>query len=230
MKNLLLLSASSYKDTGYLVHCKDWVEEFYSVLNDDEILYIPYASVTKSYDEVEKRVKDFFDLNIKSIHHYENPIKAVQNAKAFMVNGGNTFKLINEIYKNKIFDALKQSCQNGALYFGWSAGSNIAGINIQTTNDMPIVYPSSFDALNLIDYDINPHFISGKIPGHNGESREQRLNEFMIENKNIKILALPEGSGLLVKDDKILVVGFGEILQMQFDKATKKTAPGFYIE
>lgn len=228
MKNLLLLSASSYKDTGYLVHCKDWVEEFYA--NCGEILYIPYASVTKSYDEAEKRVKDFFNLNIKSIHHFSDQVQAVKNAKAFMVNGGNTFKLLKEIYDNKILEALKLSCEDGKKYFGWSAGANIAGINICTTNDMPILYPPSFNALNLINFNINPHFISGKIPGHNGESREQRLNEFMIANKNIEILALPEGSGLRVKGDEILVVGYSEILRMKFGKETQKTAPGFFIK
>lgn len=219
MKNLLLLSGSSYKSTTYLQHCKNWINNFLEdnrVLND-EILFIPFAGVRKNNDEYEKRVKDCLDNdNIISIHHFNDKIKAVKNSKIICIGGGNTFMLLSYLYKYDLLEAIREAVNNGAVYFGWSAGSNVAGKTIMTTNDMPIIMPKSFESLNLISYHINPHFISGKIPGHNGESREERLEEFLIANKNEAVLALPEGSGIKVSGDLAEVIGYCDILKFSY--------------
>lgn len=216
MKNMLLLSGSSYKSTGYLVHCKEWVREFFSNING-EILFIPYAGVTRSNDEYEKKVQDCLEfLNIVSIHRKNNPKEAIKEAKAIIVGGGNTFKLVHDLYEKDLMQDLRDAVNNGAYYFGWSAGANLAGINMKTTNDMPIIMPKSFDTLGLISYNINPHFISGKIPGHNGESREQRLAECMVLNNDLEILALPEGSGLRIFGNVAKVIGNGAIYKMRY--------------
>ena len=115
---------------------------------------------------------------------------------------------------------------NGAKYFGWSAGANIAGKTMMTTNDMPIIMPKSFDSLNIFPYQINPHFISGKLAGHNGESREERLEEFLIANPKDAIYALPEGTALLIAGSEAEVIGHSEILKFEYQKEIEKIEVG----
>ena len=122
--------------------------------------------------------------------------------------------LLHKLYELDLLDTLRQSILNGNAYVGWSAGSNIAGKSIATTNDMPIVMPKSFEALGVFTHHINPHFISGKIPNHNGESREERLEEFLITHPKESIYALPEGCGLRVQDGEFKVVGFKDALKL----------------
>ena len=223
MKNALLISASSYQDTGYLRHCKNWVKDFLGESGKDEILFIPYAGVRRSNDEYEQKVIDRLkNKNIKSIHHYEDKISAIKNAKSIAVGGGNTFMLLYTLYKLNLIEPIKEAVANGAKYFGWSAGANIAGKTMMTTNDMPIVMPKSFDSLNIFPYQINPHFISGKLAGHNGESREERLEEFLIANPKETIYALPEGTALLIEDSEAEVIGHSEILKFEYQKEIEK--------
>ncbi len=115
-------------------------------------------------------------------------------------------------------NALKDAVFGGTPYFGWSAGANIAGKTMMTTNDMPIIMPKSFDALAIFPHHINPHFISGKIPGHNGESREERFKEFLLVNKTEKIYALPEGTALKISGTKCKLVGHANALVFEYDK------------
>ncbi|MBR8461380.1 dipeptidase PepE [Campylobacter sp. faydin G-140] len=219
MKQALLISASSYQDTGYLRHCKNWVKDFLADANDDEILFIPYAGVRRTNDEYEQKVIDRLkNKNIKSIHHYDDKKAAIKNARSIAVGGGNTFMLLHELYKFDLIEPIKEAVANGTKYFGWSAGSNIAGKTIMTTNDMPIIMPRSFDGLNLFPFQINPHFISGKIVGHNGESREERLEEFLIANPREIIYALPEGTALLINDDNCEIIGYADVLKLEYQK------------
>lgn len=223
MKKMLLMSSSSYQDTGYLRHCKNWVKEFLQENGvwDDEILFIPYAGVRRSNEEYEQKVQDRLKTqNIRSIHRYENLKDAITNAKSICVGGGNTFMLLHELYKFDLVEILRQRVASGVPYFGWSAGANIAGSTIMTTNDMPIVMPKSFNALNLFPHQINPHFISGKIAGHNGESREERLEEFLIANQQSTIYALPEGTALKINGENVQTMGMDEreILKFQYAK------------
>lgn len=227
MKNALLISASSYQDTGYLRHCKNWVKDFLGESGKEEILFIPYAGVRRTNDEYEQKVIDRLkNKNIKSIHHYEDKISAIKNASSIAVGGGNTFMLLYTLYKLNLIEPIKEAVANGAKYFGWSAGANIAGKTMMTTNDMPIIMPKSFDSLNIFQYQINPHFISGKLAGHNGESREERLEEFLIANPKETIYALPEGTALLIEDDEAEVIGHSEILKFEYQKEIEKIEVG----
>ncbi|WP_459903476.1 dipeptidase PepE [Campylobacter concisus] len=227
MKNALLISASSYKDTGYLRHCEGWIKEFLGSDADEEILFIPYAGVRRTNDEYEQKVIDRLkNSNIKSIHHYEDKISAIKNARSIAVGGGNTFMLLYTLYKLNLVEPIKEAVANGAKYFGWSAGANIAGKTMMTTNDMPIIMPKSFDSLNIFPYQINPHFISGKLAGHNGESREERLEEFLIANPKETIYALPEGTALLIENSEAQVIGHSEILKFEYQKEIEKIEVG----
>ena len=227
MKNALLISASSYQDTGYLRHCKNWVKDFLGESGKEEILFIPYAGVRRTNDEYEQKVIDRLkNKNIKSIHHYEDKISAIKNASSIAVGGGNTFMLLYTLYKLNLIEPIKEAVANGAKYFGWSAGANIAGKTMMTTNDMPIIMPKSFDSLNIFPYQINPHFISGKLVGHNGESREERLEEFLIANPKETIYALPEGTALLIEDSEAEVIGHSEILKFEYQKEIEKIEIG----
>ena len=227
MKNALLISASSYQDTGYLRHCKNWVKDFLGESGKEEILFIPYAGVRRTNDEYEQKVIDRLkNKNIKSIHHYEDKISAIKNASSIAVGGGNTFMLLYTLYKLNLIEPIKEAVANGTKYFGWSAGANIAGKTMMTTNDMPIIMPKSFDSLNIFPYQINPHFISGKLAGHNGESREERLEEFLIANPKDTIYALPEGTALLIADNEAEVIGHSEILKFEYQKEIEKIEVG----
>lgn len=227
MKNALLISASSYQDTGYLRHCKNWVKDFLGESGKEEILFIPYAGVRRSNDEYEQKVIDRLkNKNIKSIHHYEDKISAIKNASSIAVGGGNTFMLLYTLYKLNLIEPIKEAVANGTKYFGWSAGANIAGKTMMTTNDMPIIMPKSFDSLNIFPYQINPHFISGKLAGHNGESREERLEEFLIANPKETIYALPEGTALLIEGSEAEVIGHSEILKFEYQKEIEKIEVG----
>nr|WP_314542527.1 dipeptidase PepE [uncultured Campylobacter sp.] len=227
MKNALLISASSYQDTGYLRHCKNWVKEFLGECGKEEILFIPYAGVRRTNDEYEQKVIDRLkNSNIKSIHHYEDKISAIKNARSIAVGGGNTFMLLHMLYKLNLIEPIKEAVANGTKYFGWSAGANIAGKTMMTTNDMPIIMPKSFDSLNIFPHQINPHFISGKLAGHNGESREERLEEFLIANPKETIYALPEGTALLIGGNEAEVIGHSEILKFEYQKEIEKIEVG----
>lgn len=229
MKNALLLSSSSYKDTGYLNHCRPWISEFLSECKvaDEEILFIPYAGVRRSNDEYELKVQDCLqNKKVVSIHRFSDAKKAVKDAKTICIGGGNTFVLLHHLYKFDLVDAIRSRVEEGGVYFGWSAGANVAGSTIMTTNDMPIIMPKSFDALNIFPHQINPHFISGKIAGHNGESREERLEEFLIVNQQSTIYALPEGVGLRISGDSAKVIGNDAVLKIRHQKEIERIAVG----
>ncbi|MCD8213755.1 MAG: dipeptidase PepE [Campylobacter sp.] len=227
MKQALLISASSYQDTGYLRHCKNWVKDFLGDAGKDEILFVPYAGVRRSNEEYEQKVIDRLkNKNIKSIHRYEDKKSAIKNARSIAVGGGNTFMLLHYLYALDLIETIKEAVNNGTKYFGWSAGANIAGKTMMTTNDMPIIMPRSFDALNLFPYQINPHFISGKISGHNGESREERIEEFLTANKNDIVYAMPEGSAFLINGDVCEVKGFADVLKFEYQKEISSVKVG----
>lgn len=224
MKKALLLSSSSYKDTGYLVHCKTWIDEFLSEngVDKQDILFIPYAGVRRTNDEYEAKVKECLKIdNIVSIHRFDDPKNAIKNAKAIAIGGGNTFVLLHYLYKFDLVELIRQRVEDGVPYFGWSAGANVAGSTMMTTNDMPIILPKSFNAINIFPHQINPHFISGKIAGHNGESREERLEEFLIVNQTSTIYALPEGTALKISADSAKVLGNDDVLKMGYKKPTE---------
>ncbi len=212
MKSLLLLSSSRVKDTDYLEHAKGMIKEHLIDTKNRPIktlLFIPYAGVSISYDEYTEMVNlALNDLNITviGIHEFDDPKAAILSAEAIAIGGGNTFHLLAELYKYDLISAINDVCNKGTPYIGWSAGSNVAGGSIRTTNDMPIIEPPSFTALNLVEFQLNPHYTDYNPPGHNGETRAQRIAEFMVLNADVSIVAIVEGSALKVHDGNLTLI------------------------
>lgn len=209
MKNILIASTSTIHGSGYLEYILDELAIFFK--DTEEILFIPYARPSGiSHDDYTKTAKNAFkkiNKKVKGIHKYANPVEAVKQAKGIFVGGGNTFVLTNNLYKNNLINALQKVVNNGTPYLGTSAGSNICGLTIKTTNDMPIVYPPSFDALKLVPFNINPHYLDPDTNSkHMGETRETRIKEFHYFNTP-PVVGLREGSWLHVKNDSILLKG-----------------------
>ncbi|GEC71095.1 dipeptidase E [Flavobacterium flevense] len=209
MKNLLLASTSTLHGSDYLEYLLPELKQHFT--NCKTILFIPYARPNGiSHEEYTEKTALAFakiKLTIRGIHEYENPVEAIQNAEGIFTGGGNTFLLVNELYRNKIMIPLKETLEKGIPYLGTSAGSNISGLSMQTTNDMPIVYPPSFQTLGLIPFNLNVHFQDADTQSkHMGESRETRINEFHQFN-NFPVLGLKEGSWLEIKANKIVLKG-----------------------
>ncbi|TWO33203.1 dipeptidase PepE [Seonamhaeicola sediminis] len=209
MKNILIASTSTIHGSGYLEYILDELAMFFK--DTQEILFIPYARPSGiSHDNYTKTAQTAFskiNKKVNGIHTYENPVIAIEKAKGIFVGGGNTFVLIHMLYKNGLIGVLNKTVTNGTPYLGTSAGSNICGLNIKTTNDMPIVYPPSFDALKLVPFNINPHFLEPESNSkHMGESRETRIKEFHKFNTQ-PVVGLREGSWLHVKSDAITLRG-----------------------
>lgn len=209
-KNLLLLSSSRVGNTEYLAHAVNMIEEHIKDLPSKDILFIPYAGVSLSYCEYTNKVKSALahkNINVVGIHSFDDPREAIKNATTLAVGGGNTFHLLHELYKNDLVSLIKERVNTGMRYIGWSAGSNVAGISIKTTNDMPIIKPPSFNALQLINVQLNPHYTDLNPSGHHGETREERLTEFMVLNKTTPIIGIVEGTALKVVNDNIQLIG-----------------------
>lgn len=207
--NALLMSSSRQGRQGYLEHATD---QLHALLQGQvkRITFVPYAAVSFGYDEYEARVAAVFQrlgVAVRSLHHEPQPLAAVRDAEALVVGGGNTFALLHRLYAAGLVSAMAERARAGLPYVGWSAGANVACPSIRTTNDMPIVQPPSMAALGLLPFQINPHFIPGKPPGHNGESREERLAEFLAINPGEELLALPEGTALLCRGGQAQVLG-----------------------
>ncbi len=210
-KRLLLLSNSTNPGGLYLSWPETHIKDF---LGDSvkKILFIPYAGVTISYDDYFKAVDlqlRKFGYQATSIHQIDLVDGFLNNYDAIAIGGGNTFQLAYLLQKNNLIEPIREAVEKGMPYMGWSAGSNITCPTIMTTNDMPIVEPESFAGINLVPFQINPHYTEGTIPNHGGESREMRIQEFITINKNIYVTGLPEGSLLRLEHDQLYFVGKG---------------------
>jgi len=206
---LLLISNSTNPGEPYLDYPKHRIKEF---LGDRHVkaLFIPYAAVTFSYDDYELKVRDRFrevGHDVISIHHYTDPVKEVQKASAIVVGGGNTWMLLKLLRDNKLIEPVRKKVLSGTPYIGWSAGSNVACPTIRTTNDMPVVQPSSFRAFNLIPFQINPHYLDANPAGHAGETREQRIEEFIEVNTGLWVAGLREGTMFIIEGADIRLSG-----------------------
>ena len=232
MKNLLLLSNSTLPGSPYLQWALSDLSEFLSG-DRRQMVFIPYAGVTVSYDEYTQRVNDALegiDKSVRGIHTFENPRKALESADGILVGGGNTFELLRQLYENELMDEIRKCVSRGVPYVGWSAGSNVAGASIGTTNDMPISFPESFDALGLVPYQINPHYTEATLPNHGGESRLQRLMEFLEKNQGSEVYCLPEGTYLRVENGKTQYSGLGlEGKILRYRKDPQIIQSGSYI-
>ena len=209
MKKVILASTSTVHGKGYLEYILPELKSFFAGIS--EVLFIPYARPSgltyDEYTEVAKKGFSKININIKGIHEFDNSKEAIKNAQGIFVGGGNTFVLVNTLYENNLISTLKHVVESGTPYFGTSAGSNIAGISMKTTNDMPIVYPPSFKTLGFISFNLNPHYLDpDPTSKHMGETRETRINEFHKFN-DIPVLGLREGGWLIVNDNRVWLKG-----------------------
>lgn len=206
---LLLISNSTNPGEPYLDYPKNNIREFLGS-RPVKVLFIPYAAVTFSYDTYEQKVSERFrevGHEIESIHRFSDPVAAVRNASAIAVGGGNTWKLLKTIRDNGLIAAVRDKVLGGTPYIGWSAGSNVACPTIRTTNDMPVTEPDSFDSFSLVPFQINPHYLDANPEGHAGETREQRIEEFIEINPDLYVVGLREGTMLLVENNTIKLIG-----------------------
>ena len=209
MKRILLASTSTVYGGTYLSYLQDELIDFFTGI--DEILFVPYARPSGiTHDEYTQIAQQFFNevgKRVVGLHTFADTKKAIRQAKAIFTGGGNTFVLVNRLYGLEVMDVLREAVENGTLYMGTSAGSNIAGQTMQTTNDMPIVYPPSFKTLGLVPFNINPHYLDPDPQSkHKGETRETRIKEFHVFN-DTPVIGLREGSWLRVEDEKVSLKG-----------------------
>lgn len=209
--NLLLLSNSTNYGEPYMQWCSSTITSF--VKDSSSVIFIPYAGVGFSYDDYTKKVNhalSSFDIQVTNLDNFDDKKNALKDSSAIFVGGGNTFHLLKMLQQLDLVETIQQVVANGVPYVGWSAGSNIASPTICTTNDMPIVEPKSFDSLSLIPFQINPHYTEKSIPDHGGESRIQRLTEFLAANPDQKVIALPESSYLVSNGIQLIYNGKSE--------------------
>lgn len=209
MKSIIIASTSTLHGGSYLDYLLPQLEVHFK--NCESILFIPFARPGGiSHEQYTKTVSEAFkkiNINVKGIHEFEDTTAAINNAQGIFTGGGNTFLLVTQLYKSNIMTTLAEAVKNGTPYLGTSAGSNICGLSMQTTNDMPIIYPPSFQTLGLIPFNLNPHYLDPDSQSkHMGETRETRIKEFHAFN-TLPVLGLREGSWLDVKGDQIILKG-----------------------
>ena len=217
---LLLISNSTNAGEAYLDYPKQNIRDFLGI-DSLQCLFIPYAGVTISFDDYEARVRERFaeiGHEITSIHHAPDPVAAVQKAEAIVVGGGNTFQLIKMIQEFSLIEAVREKVIEGTPFVGWSAGSNVCCPTIRTTNDMPILEPESFNAFNLIPFQINPHYTDLNPPGHAGETREDRIMEYLAANPGDTVLGLREGCMFTVEGNEMTLTGNRPVRLFRFQQ------------
>jgi len=228
MKRLLLLSNSTNFGEPFLQYPIKTIRQFLEP-GFSQVLFVPYAGVRISFSDYLVRVRERFleiGIAVKSVHETENPVAAVETAKAIVVGGGNTFCLLDRLYKHGLLELIRQRVLAGVPYVGWSAGANVACPTIRTTNDMPIVEPPSLNALGLISFQINPHYTDATLPNHGGETRAERLAEFLEMNPTVSVIGLREGTMLQVDDAKIELLGDKPARVFRKDREVIELAPG----
>jgi dipeptidase E len=208
-RRLLLLSNSKNFGSGYLTHAEGTITDFLGAGVAD-ILFVPFAAVRASFDDFTAMVGERFaamGYGLQSLHAVADPQAAIQAARAIAVGGGNTFALLKRLYDLSLLEPIRAAVLAGTPYMGWSAGANVAGPTIRTTNDMPIVESPSLTALGLVPFQINPHYTDGVIPQHSGETRADRLLEFVEANPGVPVVGLREGTLLRVEGGRLTLIG-----------------------
>ncbi len=220
---ILLFSSSRSGNSGYLETAAPIISKFLGP-NPLSVAFIPFAAVDESsYDNYAAMVKNGLQglpYSIVTVHP-AGAKETINNADVIIIGGGNTFKLLHDLYAFQLLDVIRNKVDSGTPYIGWSAGANIAGPGIGTTNDMPVIAPKSFNALGFLPFQINPHYNNFKPDGHNGETRDQRLEEFIKMNPGLPVAGLPEGTALHLEGNKLVFTGDKEgILFYQDETAT----------
>lgn len=209
MKRALLASTSTLHGQDYLAYLLPEISELFQKCK--EIIFIPYARPGgishENYTALVKKTLKDMSFKVKGLHEFKDPKKALSQAEGIFIGGGNTFVLVDKLYRNDLMELLREKILLGAPYLGTSAGTNICGLTMQTTNDMPIVYPPSFKTLGVVPFNLNPHYLDpDKNSTHKGETRETRIKEFHSINTH-PVVGLREGSWLEIKDDEIILRG-----------------------
>lgn len=227
MTRALLASNSTNPGAGYLEHCGAELTELFA--GSRRVAFIPYALADlDGYAEVAERRFGELGIDLRSVHRADPPTDGLDGAEGVFVGGGNTFRLLHRVRTLGLLDAIRRLWETGAPYAGASAGSNLACPTIKTTNDMPIIEPGGFDALGLVGFQINPHYIDGT-PGYGGETREQRILEFCEENPT-PVVALREGAMLMVDEVEIRLVGTAGGRLFRQGRETLELRPGTVID
>ncbi len=231
-KKLLLISNSTMAGEAYLDWPKQYIKDFLNTNKIKKVCFVPYAGVNlsdesleASYDLYEKKVADVYaelGFELESVHRADKPVEMINNAEAVAVGGGNTFHLVAKMHETGIMKAIKNRTENGMPFMGWSAGANVACPSLRTTNDMPIFEPASFDTLNLIPFQINPHYLDANPEGHGGETRQQRIEEFLAVNRQMKVAGLREASMLLVEGKTMKLMGSRKLRLFEYSKEPKE--------
>lgn len=226
--NIVLASTSTLFGGNYLAYLTHEIEVLFRGV--DEIIFVPFARPGGiSHDDYTENARKFFEpltIKVKGLHEFEDPQTALHDAKGFFTGGGNTFLLVKALHEFGLMNVLKQNVEQGKPYLGTSAGSNIGGINMKTTNDMPIVYPPSFDCMGLVPFNINPHYLDPNPElKHNGETRETRIKEFLTQN-DTKVVGLREGNWIRRIGDKITVEGSESTRIFEKGKEPYEVVPG----
>ncbi|CAJ1078542.1 alpha-aspartyl dipeptidase [Xyrichtys novacula] len=227
-RRLLLVSNSTLHGSGYLDHCQTHISDFFGK-DVKRVLFVPYALHDR--DAYTKTARDKFKtlgFEVDGIHEASDPVDAVRKAEAIFIGGGNTFRLLKSLYENQVVTEIrKRVLEDGVPYMGSSAGTNVATVSINTTNDMPIVYPPSFCAIGLVPFNINPHYLDADPSSrHMGETREQRITQFHEEPDTPSVLGLREGSMLLVEGNKATLLGTTRARLFTRGKHSVEYSPG----
>ncbi len=224
---LLLISNSTNAGEEYLRYPLDAIDRFLGTVR--EVVFVPYAAVTFSYDEyldkVAKRLGER-GISVRSVHTEADPAVAIRRAEAICVGGGNTFALVSKMQEQGLVEAIRERIEAGVPYLGWSAGSNVACPTISTTNDMPIVEPASFRAIGAVGFQINPHYLDANPEGHAGETREQRILEYIEANPDRWVVGLREGCMLLHEEGRLELVGKRPMRIFRKGREAFEVAPG----
>jgi dipeptidase E len=209
MKKMIVASTSTLFGQSYLEYLLPELKSFWSGARN--LLFIPYARPGgishDAYTDLVREALSDLPLEVNGIHEFDNPGEAVARSEALFIGGGNTFVLLDRIYKEDLMSPLREAVLSGIPYLGTSAGSNVTGPSVKTTNDMPIVHPPGLEALGLIPFNLNPHYLD-PVPGsrHQGETRETRIKEFHEYNSET-VAGLREGSWIEVRGDELILKG-----------------------
>jgi dipeptidase E len=229
---LILLSNSRDAQGRYLYHCRDVLAEL--LVGVRRVAFVPYASVVASWDDYEAKVREALaplGVEVDGVHRAADPAAAVRAAEAIAVGGGNTFHLLAHMQRTGVLDAARERARAGAPYFGWSAGSVVAGPTIRTTNDMPITEPpNGLGALGLVPFQINAHFTDAHPPNFQGETRRERLAEFLAANPALAVVGLPEGDWLRVDGAAVTLEGPHEAVLFRAGRDAETLTSGARVD